>query len=213
MDPKKLFRLGIINTVRINFKYFGIGGVVHPIILVSKYIDLRCLKGTVLCHDREIGSIRIGLECPGTVALNSRCVWQNTGEIEFYGKAYFGAGVKVINSGKLAIGANSTITGNSTIICHEHIEIGENCLISWDCQISDTDFHKIIENDEQTNVNKPIIIGDNVWIGSKCIVLKGVNIADGVIVAAGSVVTKELADEDSIYISNKIAKKKVQWKL
>lgn len=183
----------------------------HPIILVSKYINIRRLEGIVRCSDKTVGAIRIGLECPGTVASNSMCVWQNTGIIEFYRKAYFGAGTKVINGGKLVIGANSTITGNTTVICQEHVEIGDDCLISWDCQISDTDFHKVIENDVQKNVDKPIIIGSKVWIGSKCIILKGVNIADGVIVAAGSIVTKKLVIGNSIYISNKMVKGKIKW--
>ena len=54
----------------------------------------------------------------------------------------------------------------------------------------DCDGHSI---DGKTDEGIPIAIGNNVWIGSKSIILKGVKLGDNVIVAAGSVVTKSFA--------------------
>ena len=45
---------------------------------------------------------------------------------------------------------------------------------------------------EQPHLVKPITIGSDVWIGAAAVILKGVNIADGAIVAAGSVVTRDI---------------------
>jgi acetyltransferase-like isoleucine patch superfamily enzyme len=41
-------------------------------------------------------------------------------------------------------------------------------------------------------VTKPIVIGDNIWIGSFSVILSGVTVGDGAIIAAGAVVTKDV---------------------
>ena len=51
----------------------------------------------------------------------------------------------------------------------------------------------LFRSGEQKPVNAPIIIGDDVWLGVNVVILKGVNIGRGAIVAAGSVVTKSIA--------------------
>ena len=49
------------------------------------------------------------------------------------------------------------------------------------------------------NENKPIEIGNHVWIGAKSTILKGTKIADGSVIGAGSLGTGLLSDEKSIY--------------
>ncbi|MBO7744922.1 hypothetical protein I8J29_12005 [Paenibacillus sp. MWE-103] len=53
----------------------------------------------------------------------------------------------------------------------------------------DTDTHRI----EGMSETKPTVIGDRVWIGSKATILKGVTIGEGAVVAAGSLVSKDVA--------------------
>jgi acetyltransferase-like isoleucine patch superfamily enzyme len=102
----------------------------------------------------------------------------------------------------ISIGDNTRIHG-SCIHAFERIEIGKNCLIAANCQIFDTSGHGTShkERAESQGKSKPIIIGDNVWIGAGCIILPGVTIGDGSIVAAGSVVIKSIP-ENSIYGGN-----------
>jgi len=54
----------------------------------------------------------------------------------------------------------------------------------------DTDLHPV---GDRPMVNKPVVIGDHVWIGCRSIVLKGVTIGDHAIVSAGAIVTKDVA--------------------
>lgn len=76
----------------------------------------------------------------------------------------------------------------------ERISVGRNCLIA-----SGTRFIDHNHGNEtgmpmklQKENSAPIIVGDDVWIGANCILLKGVTIGDGAIVAAGSVVNKSV---------------------
>jgi len=75
------------------------------------------------------------------------------------------------------------------------ISIGANCLIASGCRFIDHNHGiqsgKLMKLQEETS--SPIQVGTDVWIGANCIVLKGVSIGDGAIVAAGSVVTKSVA--------------------
>lgn len=75
------------------------------------------------------------------------------------------------------------------------ISIGANCLIASGCRFIDHN-HGIQAGTLmklQEEISSPIQVGTDVWIGANCIVLKGVSIGDGAIVAAGSVVTKSVA--------------------
>lgn len=106
----------------------------------------------------------------------------------------------------LIIGENSFIGGRSIIVATESVEVGSNVLISHDCYITDTAGHsfdaEIRRNDIPNRWNgfkdwdvvksAPIYIRDDSWIGPKVIILKGVEIGEGAIVAAGSVVTKDV---------------------
>jgi acetyltransferase-like isoleucine patch superfamily enzyme len=93
-----------------------------------------------------------------------------------------------------SVGAFTTFGQRTIINVTDCVEIGERCSISWDCNIVDTDFHRIrITADEPDRViSAPIHIGDNVWIGIGCIILKGVTIGDNCVIGAGSVVTKDI---------------------
>lgn len=71
--------------------------------------------------------------------------------------------------------------------------VGPETEISWDCQIMDTDFHHILDaHGETKTMTAPIHIGRHVLIGTGAMILKGVTIGDGAIVAARAVVTRDV---------------------
>ncbi|MCC5464128.1 acyltransferase [Pelosinus baikalensis] len=79
----------------------------------------------------------------------------------------------------------------------------------------DTDFHKIICNNEISNSPKAIALGNRIWVGCRCTVLKGTQICDDVVIAANSTVFG-VFDETKIIIGgnpSKILKRNVTWKL
>lgn len=106
----------------------------------------------------------------------------------------------------IRIGSDVGISGGS-ICAALSITVGNKCLIGANVTISDSDFHAIKSSNRRYNINvediaaSPIVIGDNVFIGTGSIILKGVSIGDNSVIGAGSVVTKSFP-KDSILAGN-----------
>ena len=93
------------------------------------------------------------------------------------------------NPARLTIGSYSSIGDRTQIHCCRQVEIGDYVLVSWDVNILENYYH----GTEYDSVKSaPIKIEDRVWIGCAAIILAGVTIGRGSIVAAGSVVTKDV---------------------
>jgi acetyltransferase-like isoleucine patch superfamily enzyme len=96
---------------------------------------------------------------------------------------------------QLSIGDCTSIWYGTVISARHAIIIGSHCAISWNCTVIDNDMHAIVEVDEPNSPStdsNTVKIGDHVWIGASAIVLKGVTIGMNSIVAAGSIVTKDV---------------------
>lgn len=96
-----------------------------------------------------------------------------------------------MSTGTLKIGARTFINSGVSICAQESITIGANCAIGNYTLIMDTDFHTS-ENHTQWPTARPVVIEDDVWLGARVTVLKGVTIGRGAVVAAGAVVTKDV---------------------
>ena len=106
---------------------------------------------------------------------------------------------------RIVIGNNVGISG-STICARENVTIGDNVLVGSGCLITDNDAHPINWEDrcERRNekiLSAPITIGNDVFIGARSIILKGVTIGDRSVIGAGSVVTKDVP-ADSVVAGN-----------
>lgn len=100
----------------------------------------------------------------------------------------------------IKIGDQVEFSNNVFVIALKHVSIGNKCLIADFVTIVDSDFHDILPSDRATEAKRlnsdgiisPTIIEDNVWIGSRTIILKGVRIGKDSIIGAGSVVTRNI---------------------
>ena len=210
------YLLGLPKTIIFNFKYLPFKDAIKLPVLVSHHVWLKKLSGNVKICDIRTGVIKIGF---GNIGIfdpyTSRTIWNVTGYVEFKGRAFIGHGSKISIDGSLILGKDFCINAESSIVSQENITIGDNVLISWDSLIMDTDFHDIYDhNGHQTNKPLPVIIGNKVWIGCRTLILKGVHIADGVVVAAASTVTKSIGVSNSIAGGSpaKILKENIEWK-
>lgn len=98
--------------------------------------------------------------------------------------------LSVHTGAKLKIGSRSRINGVH-IAAKTSITIGKNVRIAPYTLIMDSDFHDIREHTSD-GLCAPIVIEDNVWIASRAIILKGVTIGEGSVIAAGAVVTRSV---------------------
>jgi len=104
-----------------------------------------------------------------------------------------GVQINIGDGGRVRIRDGTHINPNTRILCTDSIEIGERCAISWGVHIVDFDGHEIINPARPSKA--PIQIGNDVWIGARATVLKGVEIGDGAVVAAGAVVTRSVPSQ------------------
>lgn len=93
--------------------------------------------------------------------------------------------------GELLVGDGVFLNYGASLSAHERIQIGDGSQIGSHCIMMDNDYHRPGALDELPE-SAPIVLGKDVWLGVRVTVLKGVTIGDGAVIAAGSVVTKDV---------------------
>jgi acetyltransferase-like isoleucine patch superfamily enzyme len=170
---------------------------------INHKIDRICCHFVFWGNDVQYKSFRSRGVPHVSVALGSRCSFgknlsMNNGikgnPIGVFDKCTF----FVDRGANLTIGDNLGIS-QAAIICHVKIVIGNNVKIGGGVSIYDTDFHSLDPvaranpvTDIKSKRSMPIHIGNDVFIGAKSLILKGVSIGDNSIIGAGSIVTKSV---------------------
>ena len=147
------------------------------------------LHGLPIVSGCDLGVISVGARCSLVSEARSTALGVRSPVI-----------LRLLASGAvLTVGEDCGLSG--TVICAaKSVVIGARCLIGADVMIFDTDFH----NPEPANrryaapdwerISAPVTIGDDVFIGTRSTVMKGVTIGSGSIIAAGSVVTRDIPE-------------------
>lgn len=193
------------------------GGVVRPVAILTRNVEILNLSGKIHIKNeaKKIGMIKIGFHGVGILDQKyERAIWSNTGDIIVEGKVTLRSGTRISNSGKLYLGEDFFVSGNTSIVSTNEIKFGKHNLISWDVLIMDTDFHPIYDYrypDKITNPSKPIFFGDNVWVGCRSTILKGTKISNDTIVASNSVIRSKYEKSNVIISSNGVVKEEVCW--
>ena len=91
--------------------------------------------------------------------------------------------------GRLSIGDRVFLNQGVRIACSREIIIGNGCQIGDECVILDNDFHGAGGGTAKSAL---VVLGDNVWLATRVIVLRGVTIGEGSVVGAGSVETRSV---------------------
>lgn len=192
-----------------------------------KYKSYECYKLPIvtngICKIRKHKSgkliikkrLRLNGEISALCKNKSSITIRKDAELVINGVVDLGAGTNlVVNEGAIiSIGDKSYIAGDSKIYSNKSINIGSNCALSWGMTIIDTDFYKAIDTTAKNNIIcESINIGNHVWIGCNVTILKGVNIGDNSIIAAGSIVNKDIP-KNCLVGGNpaKIIKKDINW--
>lgn len=187
-------------------------------ILIKYNTHITSSSGRIIILDNiRFNMISIGF---GNVGIFNKkyspSIIELKGKIQIKNNCHFGHGCKISvgPNGILTIKENFSNTAEGTIICFDKINIGNNCLMSWNTLIMDTDFHETIDlNDNIINPKSlPITINDNVWICNRAIVLKGSYIPDGCIIGTNSLVNKKFTQENCLLAGNPSKIKKTNIK-
>ena len=146
-----------------------------------------------------------GVFCGNNVVLNSDSKHSNT---NLTTRVKFVLGY----DGRITIGDNCDLNG-LCVVSYKNVTIGSCCQFASSTMIADTDFHPtdnaerfkqmIGEPFDYGKVKKEeIVIGNNVWVGWGCVILKGARVGNNCIIAAGSIVLKGDYPENSIIAGN-----------
>ena len=206
----------IPKTLRFNFHYFPFKTALKLPVVVSHRTYLRELHGKVELPEKvETAMVKIGFGDVGHYdRKRSRGIWQVSGSVSFGGKASIGHGSKLSVRGDLKLGAGFNMTAESTIVCAKEITFGNDCLIGWDVLVMDTDEHPLFDKaGNRINPDKAIEVGNHVWIGCKCTLLKGAKIPDNTTIAAGTLLKSAFTGTNQVIGGNPptVLKSDVNW--
>ena len=168
--------------------YHSITFKIHDI----EYTELPTIKGKLIIKNE------------GKCILGNKLKFNSTLKSNYVG-LYKPCTISVRQNGYLEINEYSGFSGIS-IVCSNKITIGRYVNCGGNVSIWDTDFHPIDYLDRRIHdfdkINSaPVEIGDDVFIGAHCIILKGVKIGNRSVIGAGSVVTKNIP-ENQIWAGN-----------
>ena len=133
------------------------------------------LNKNCIVHNKRSSTLRLD--------MSAKMLIKDTASI------FYDADIIIFDNAELIIG-NSFINSGCKIRCHKKIVIGDGCAISHDFTVMDSDAHYLFGD----NHTKPVIIGDNVWIGTRVTILSGVKVGNGAVIAAGSLVKDNVPD-------------------
>ncbi|QCL97814.1 acyltransferase (plasmid) [Agrobacterium tumefaciens] len=155
------------------------------------------------------GTITVGEGWKGLVAETTQLVIRKNGELIVNGQftLHSGGTIGVQSGARLTLGSGFA-NRHSWISCGYEITIGEEVFIADQVIIRDWDGHSIVGRSEKA----PIRIGNHVWIGMRAVILKGVTIGDGAVIAAGAIVTRDVP-AGTVVAGNpaRVIKDGVQW--
>lgn len=133
-----------------------------------------------------------GLLLPSKVAGSLKL--ENNSKLVIDGKVLISPGVRLLVRERAVLELEDVFINNdSIIVCCKHLKIGKGTIIGDDVEILESDFHRLIR--ENFEMSAPITIGSHVWIRSRAIILKGVTIGSGSVVACGAVVNKNVPEK------------------
>ncbi len=147
--------------------------------VATRFYLRKCteIKGIVFTNGRpkiiNKGELRIG---------NLVRIWSNVNRVR----------LAVNPGGVLEVGENTRLNG-PTISVSNSVKIGKNCRIAPHVIIMDNDFHDVKDR-LSAGKGGEIVIEDGAWVATRAMVLKGVRIGKGAVVASGAVVTKDVPD-------------------
>jgi acetyltransferase-like isoleucine patch superfamily enzyme len=156
------------------------------------------LRGIILGHGITWHGMPIlSKETGSTISIGNYCTICSLSKQTALGVSHPVIIRTLFRAATIRIGSNVRMSG-TTICAAESVIIGDRCVIGSNVIITDTDFHSLdpllrsSTDDARRAIRKPVLIGNDIFIGGGSVILKGVHIGDGAVIGAGSIVTKDV---------------------
>lgn len=186
--------LSLIISIWFNLRYLPFKEAIKfPIVLDyrTKY-NIKSRKRIIIDAECHPFMIRIGFHAVPVVPESKTALFID-GKLVFNGTAHIGKGSRIVvwKDALLELGDNFAISSASYINCFKHIKTGKDIQLAWGDLLMDSDTHTIFDEEGKViNEDGEIILGDKIWMGCDCKVLKGSIIPDNCVIGANSVVTE-----------------------
>lgn len=167
-------------------------GLFHRFILKTRLLYAQCRVRGPLKLGKNIRMHRpVALDGRGSVTLGDDV------SLGVLGAPCMGDGKILLQArasdSAIVIGPGCVLSNNISLIAVQKITLGASCMLGDFCSIMDSEFHGVsVATRHLPGESAPVTLGDNVWVGSRAMILKGVTIGDNSVVAAGSIVTKDV---------------------
>ena len=122
-----------------------------------------------------------------SIIIGNNCSFNSNSRFNFRGVNHRCI-LQAVKGGKIIIGNHCGFSGVS-IVSNVGVSIGDHVLVGTNTMIGDRNDHESRFPEWQP---KPVVIGNNVWIGMNCVIMRGVTVGDNVVIGANSVVTKDI---------------------
>ncbi len=169
--------------------------------LLSKYSSVLGLV-KLWCYKIILGK-RLSLKGTQSFSHRARLRIREGGKIEMNPHSYAGDGtlIRVTQNATFKMGKNSGFNSYCIVTAQDSITLGDNVIIGPFVTMHDHDhaFGDGVTMKTSGYVTAPIVIEDNVWIGGNVTILKGVRIGTGSVIAAGTIVSKDIPPHSIVY--------------
>jgi acetyltransferase-like isoleucine patch superfamily enzyme len=174
-------------------------------IRVARGASIRLAPGAILA---------VGLEHPSPAGAALELRPRSELRVEGFVQLMRATVVRLNWDAVLTIGDRTFVNGGAEIDCGGRMTIGRGCAIAGGSALLSTDTHRLVVDGVPSHPHADVTIGDGCWIGTRAVVLKGVRIGDGAIVAAGSVVTRDVAPRTLVAgVPARLVREDVAWTL
>lgn len=160
--------------------------------------------------DIEIGANKLkGSKAETFLRLRSGALWTADGGVQIS----YGSTIEILKGAKIKSGY-FTMNSFSTIIAGKSITIGDDVMIARNVTIFDSDFHSFEYSQKKAEIAQEVIIGNHVWLAANVMILKGTKIGNCSIIAANTVLMKDV--DKAVLVGNErkisVLGNSVTWK-
>lgn len=205
----RFFQINWPKTIWFNLAALPLKQAMRLPIVLSWNVKVRSVGRITILGPVTPAMISIGVIKIDPWETNSdQIIFCNQGHITFGGltKIHPGVRLTVQPNAELTLGQRVLFGCKSRIICSRSITLGHDVRFSWEGQIFDTDFHFLtnLRTGHVSHRQRPVVIGDNVFIGNRCTIGKGTVIPNGSVVSCCSKVSgnHSALGENLLFVGN-----------